>query len=350
MSENRMVSSENSQNDAMEQSLRPAVLDEYVGQEKVREKVSLFIQAARMRGDALDHVLLAGPPGLGKTTLAHIIAHEVGSQIHCMTGPNVEKKGDLAAVLSNLQPRDVLFIDEIHRLPKAIEEVLYGAMEDFKLDIIIGQGPGAKTLRIDVPRFTLVGATTRSGLLSAPLRDRFGVHLYLDFYPVAELERIVQRSARLLQIDIDASGANELARRSRGTPRIANRLLKRVRDYVMVKRLGAITRASAREALELFEIDERGLDAMDRRFLRAIIEKYDGGPVGIENLASALGEERDTLEDIYESYLIQEGFLQRTPRGRVAGRLAYEHLGIPLPRARVQDSLSLPLPGLPPEV
>jgi Holliday junction DNA helicase RuvB len=346
----RIVSSENSQGDALEQSLRPAVLEDYVGQEKVREKVSLFIEAARMRGDALDHVLLAGPPGLGKTTLAHIIAHEVGSQIHCMTGPNVEKKGDLAAVLSNLQPRDVLFIDEIHRLPKAIEEVLYGAMEDFKLDIIIGQGPGAKTLRIDVPRFTLVGATTRSGLLSAPLRDRFGVHLHLDFYPVAELERIVERSARLLQIDIDATGANELARRSRGTPRIANRLLKRVRDFVMVKRLGAITRASAREALELFEIDERGLDAMDRRFLRAIIDKYDGGPVGIENLASALGEERDTLEDVYESYLIQEGFLQRTPRGRVAGRLAYEHLGIPLPRSRGQDSLNLSLPGLPPGV
>ncbi len=347
---NEILSVENAHGDMSEQSLRPAVLDEYVGQEKVREKVSLFIEAARMRGDALDHVLLAGPPGLGKTTLAHIIAHEVGSHIHCMTGPNVEKKGDLAAVLSNLQPRDVLFIDEIHRLPKAIEEVLYSAMEDFKLDIIIGQGPGAKTLRIDVPRFTLVGATTRSGLLSAPLRDRFGVHLHLDFYPVPELERIVQRSARLLQIDIDASGANELARRSRGTPRIANRLLKRVRDYVMVKRLGTITRSSAREALTLFEIDERGLDAMDRRFLRAIIEKYDGGPVGIENLASALGEERDTLEDVYESYLIQEGFLQRTPRGRVAGRLAYEHLGIALPRSRGEDSLSLPLPGLPPEV
>jgi Holliday junction DNA helicase RuvB len=315
-----------------EQTLRPAFLGEYIGQKKVKENLSLFMEAARKRGDSLDHVLLAGPPGLGKTTLANIIAHEMGAQIHTVTGPNVEKKGDLAAILTNLQPNDVLFIDEIHRLQKTIEEVLYGAMEDYKLDLIIGQGPAARTLRIDLPKFTLVGATTRTGLLSSPLRDRFGVQLRLDFYPVEELQKIVDRSAQLLLIEIDPSGANEIAKRSRGTPRIANRLLKRVRDYAQVRVPSIhgqpkVDRATAQAALKLFEVDDRGLDPMDRKFLSALIQKFDGGPTGIETLSSALGEERDTLEDVYEPYLIQEGFLQRTPRGRVATRLAYEHLG-----------------------
>lgn len=316
-----------------EKSLRPSFLGEYIGQQRVKENLSLFMEAARQRGDSLDHVLLSGPPGLGKTTLAHIIAHEMGSNVHTVTGPNVEKKGDLAAILTNLQPRDVLFIDEIHRLQKTIEEVLYGAMEDYKLDLIIGQGPAARTLRIDLPKFTLVGATTRSGLLSSPLRDRFGVQLRLDFYPVEELEKIIRRSAKLLNIPIDDSGCNEIAKRSRGTPRIVNRLLKRVRDFVQVhaaKKGGEakINRDTARAALKLFEVDDRGLDLMDRRYLLTIIEKFDGGPVGIETLSSALGEERDTLEDVYEPYLLQEGFLQRTPRGRMATRTAFEHLGL----------------------
>jgi Holliday junction DNA helicase RuvB len=310
-----------------EKSLRPSLLEEYIGQKKAKENLSLFMEAARQRGDSLDHVLLAGPPGLGKTTLAHIIAHEMGSNIHTVTGPNVEKKGDLAAILTNLQPRDVLFIDEIHRLQKTIEEVLYGAMEDFKLDLIIGQGPAARTLRIDLPRFTLVGATSRTGLLSSPLRDRFGVQMRLDFYPVDELEKIVLRSSDLLSIELSKEGANEIAKRSRGTPRIANRLLKRVRDFAQVrsKTPGKIDRDIAKAALALFEVDERGLDSMDRRLLTTIIDKFDGGPVGIETMASALGEERDTLEDVYEPYLIQQGFLQRTPRGRMATRTAYDH-------------------------
>ncbi len=316
----------------LEKSLRPSIMGEYIGQKKVKENLSLFMEAARGRGDSLDHVLLAGPPGLGKTTLANIIAHEMGTQIHVVTGPNVEKKGDLAAILTNLGVGDVLFIDEVHRLQKSIEEVLYGAMEDFKLDLIIGQGPAARTLRIDLPKFTLVGATTRTGLLSSPLRDRFGVQLRLDFYPVDELERIVYRSAGLLQIEIDSSGCNEIAKRSRGTPRIANRLLKRVRDFAQVKRksiegLAQVDRDTARAALALFEVDDRGLDSLDRKFLLTIIEKFDGGPVGIETLSSAIGEERDTLEDVYEPYLLQEGFIQRTPRGRMVTRTAYEHLG-----------------------
>ena len=311
-----------------EKTLRPQVLEEYIGQQKIKDNLFLFMEAARQRGDALDHVLLAGPPGLGKTTLAHIIAREMGSQIHTITGPNVEKKGDLAAILTNLQPRDVLFIDEVHRLQKTIEEVLYGAMEDFKLDLIIGQGPGARTLRIDLPKFTLVGATTRTGLLSSPLRDRFGVQLRLDFYPIEELEKIVKRSSKLLGIEIHDTGANEIAKRSRGTPRIANRLLKRVRDFAQVRRNARlIDRDTAREALSLFEVDHRGLDPMDRKLLLTLIEKFDGGPVGIDTMSSAIGEERDTLEDVYEPYLIQEGFLQRTSRGRMATRIAYEHLG-----------------------
>lgn len=325
----------------LEKSLRPSYMDEYIGQKKVKENLSLFMEAARGRGDSLDHVLLAGPPGLGKTTLAHIISREMGTQIHCVTGPNVEKKGDLAAILSNLQPKDVLFIDEIHRLQKTIEEVLYGAMEDFKLDLIIGQGPAARTLRIDLPKFTLVGATTRTGLLSSPLRDRFGVQLRLDFYPAAELQKIVYRSAGLLDIHIEESGAHEIARRARGTPRIANRLLKRVRDFAQVrgkKGAASINRETAQEALALFEVDDRGLDMMDRKFLLVLIEKFDGGPAGIETLSSALGEERDTLEDVYEPYLIQEGFIQRTPRGRVATRTAYEHFKIPVGTRLVQDT------------
>jgi Holliday junction DNA helicase RuvB len=330
MIEDRVVDPSVIEGDAgSEKSLRPQILDEYVGQKKVKENLSLFMEAARQRGDALDHVLLAGPPGLGKTTLAHIIAREMGSQLHAVTGPNVEKKGDLAAVLSNLQARDVLFIDEVHRLQKTIEEVLYSAMEDFKLDLIIGQGPAARTLKIDLPRFTLVGATTRTGLLSSPLRDRFGVQLRLDLYPVDELEHIVTRSARVLEIDIDPSGANEIARRSRGTPRVANRLLKRVRDFAQVRRKSTrVDREIAAAALALFEVDARGLDPMDRKLLRTIIDKFDGGPVGIETLSSAIGEERDTLEDVYEPYLVQEGFIQRTPRGRLATRGAYEHLGV----------------------
>ncbi len=321
-----------------ERSLRPSALSEYIGQTKVKDNLCLFIEAARQRGDALDHVLLAGPPGLGKTTLAHIIAQEMGTQLHTVSGPNVERKGDLAAVLTNLQPHDVLFIDEIHRLQKTIEEVLYGAMEDFRLDLIIGQGPAARTIKIDLPKFTLVGATTRTGLLSTPLRDRFGIPLRLDFYPVEELEQIVRRSSEVLGVPMDSSGANEIARRSRGTPRIANRLLRRVRDFAQVSGgVGAgISREQAREALVLLEVDQRGLDMMDRKLLRSLIEKFDGGPVGVETLCAALGEERDTLEDVYEPYLIQEGFLQRTPRGRVATRLAYEHLGLPWDQSREQ--------------
>ncbi|MBN20810.1 MAG: Holliday junction branch migration DNA helicase RuvB [Bdellovibrionaceae bacterium] len=315
--------------DFQEKSLRPSRLKEYVGQVKIKERLSLFIEAAQNRRESLDHVLLAGPPGLGKTTLAHIISQEMGTQTHTITGPNVEKKGDLAAILTNLHPGDVLFIDEIHRLPKTIEEVLYGAMEDFKLDIIIGQGPSARTIQIDLPYFTLVGATTRSGLLSNPLRDRFGVQFRLDFYPLSELEKIVMRSAHLLSISLSETGATEIARRSRGTPRIANRLLKRVRDFYEVRfpHESKITAEIAGDALGLFEVDSAGLDQMDRKYLLTILEKFSGGPVGIETLCAALGEERDTIEDVFEPYLIQEGFIQRTPRGRTVTPRTYLHLG-----------------------
>lgn len=317
--------------DREDPGLRPQTIGEYVGQPKIKENLMLFIQAAQGRGDALDHVLLAGPPGLGKTTLAHIVAGEMGSQIHTVAGPNIEKKGDLAAILTNLQPRDVLFIDEIHRLQKTIEEVLYSAMEDYKLDIIIGQGPAARTLRIDLPRFTLVGATTRTGLLSSPLRDRFGVQLRLDFYPVEELEKIVVRAAGILNVTVDTTAAYEIARRSRGTPRIANRLLRRVRDYAQVYGTGTIDLPIAQAALKLLEVDGMGLDWMDRKYLLTVIEKFDGGPVGIETLSAALGEERETLEDVYEPFLVQQGLVQRTPRGRVVSRQAYGHLGLTPP-------------------
>lgn len=315
-------------------SLRPVFIRDYIGQEKIKARLSLCIQAARQRGDSLDHVLLSGPPGLGKTTLASIVAREMGSSLHTVAGPNIEKKGDLAALLSNLEPHDVLFIDEIHRLQRPIEEVLYGAMEDFKLDLILGQGPQTRTLKIDLPKFTLVGATTRSGLLTGPLRDRFGLQFHFDFYPVDEIEQIVSRSAILLDVNLEPAGAKEIARRSRGTPRIANRLLSRVRDFAQVRAsniAAPIDKAVAAAALELFEIDAKGLDAMDRRLLETIIDKFDGGPVGIETLSAALCEERDTIEEIHEPYLVQQGFLQRTPKGRTASRATYVHLGRALP-------------------
>lgn len=313
---------------SVEVTLRPQDFSEYIGQPKVTSNLQMFMQAAKQRGDALDHCLFSGPPGLGKTTLAHIVARQMGSNLHTIAAPALDKKGDLAAILSGLQEKDVLFIDEIHRLPRVIEEVLYSAMEDFKLDIIIGQGPAAKTLRIDLPPFTLVGATTRTGLLTNPLRDRFGVSFRLDFYSAADLEKIITRSASILKVSIDSAGASEIARRSRGTPRIANRLLRRVRDYAQVNAKGVIDIEVAKKALALLEVDPNGLDSMDRRILSMICEKFDGGPVGIETMSAAIGEERDTLEDVYEPFLIQEGFLQRTPRGRVATRKSFELLGL----------------------
>ena len=306
--------------------LRPDSIREYIGQKKIKEKLGLFVQAARKRQESLDHVLLSGPPGLGKTTLARIISYEMSSQLHVISGPNVEKKGDLAAIMTNLQPQDVLFVDEIHRLPKVIEEMLYSAMEDFKLDIIIGQGPAARTLRIDLPAFTLVGATTRSGLLSSPLRDRFGVQLRLDFYPPQELKEIIMRSAQLLKAEMTPDGAAEIARRSRGTPRIANRLLRRVRDFAQVHS-AVIDQDLAHQALMLLEVDREGLDSLDIKFLTRLLGDFSGGPAGIESLAAAIGEERDTLEDVVEPFLVQAGFIQRTSRGRVATAKSYAHLG-----------------------
>lgn len=315
-----------------EKNIRPAFIKEYIGQQKNVEKIKIFLEAAKIRKEALDHVLLAGPPGLGKTTLANIIAHEMGSHIHTLSGPTIEKKADLATILTQLEPYDVLFIDEIHRLHKAIEEVLYSAMEDFRLDIIIGQGPAARTLKIDLPPFTLVGATTRVGLLTNPLRDRFGVQLRLDFYPAHELKKIILRASTILGIELEDEAAKEMAERSRGTPRIANRILKRVRDYVQVrhnvKSSERIPSAYVKQALDFFEIDSRGLDLLDRKFLTQLIQKFLGGPVGIETMSAALGEEVGTLKDVYEPYLLQEGFMRRTPQGRVATLLAYEHLGL----------------------
>ena len=311
----------------LEQGLRPQSFAEFLGQKKLKENLSLFIQAAKTRGESLDHCLFAGPPGLGKTTLAYLVAKEMGSTLYTTSGPALDKKGDLAAILTNLQPNDVLFIDEIHRLPISVEEVLYSAMEDYKLDIILGQGPGARTMRIDIPRFTLVGATTRAGLLSTPLRDRFGISQVLEFYAAEDLATIIVHSAKRLGIAMELEGALELARRSRGTPRIANRLLRRVRDFADVAGKGGITQALAQKALAALDVDQNGLDAMDKRILLAIIEKFDGGPVGLDTIASAIGEEAQTIEDVYEPFLLQQGFLQRTPRGRMATRLAYSHFG-----------------------
>jgi Holliday junction DNA helicase RuvB len=314
-----------------ETSLRPRTLSEYVGQEKAKNNLQIFIDAAKGRNEALDHVLLYGPPGLGKTTLSNIIAAELGVNIKSTSGPVIERAGDLAAILTNLESRDVLFIDEIHRLPHIVEEILYPAMEDFQLDIIIGQGPSARTVKLDLPKFTLVGATTRAGLLSSPLRDRFGVISRLEFYTDAELAIIVTRSARILDIRIDPDGSQELARRSRGTPRIANRLLRRTRDFAQVKADGVITLNVAQDALKLLEIDEIGLDQMDRMILLTIIDKFNGGPVGLDTLAAAICEESDTIEDVYEPFLIQQGFLNRTPRGRTATRSAYLHFARTFP-------------------
>lgn len=314
--------------DSGEVSLRPRYLSEYIGQEKAKDNLSVFIQAAKMRGEPLDHVLLAGPPGLGKTTMASVIANEMGVNMRITSGPTIEKAGDLAALLTNLQENDILFVDEIHRLNRAVEEILYPAMEDYAIDIIIGKGPSANSIRLDLPKFTLIGATTRSGQLTAPLRDRFGVSLRLELYTPAELQKIVERSAGILDIKIEPEGAAEIAKRSRGTPRIANRMLRRVRDFAQVKAGGVITKEVADEALTRLEVDHMGLDALDRRMLGSIIEFYGGGPVGLETLAATINEEAITLEDVYEPYLLQQGFLTRTPRGRCVTRKAYEHLNI----------------------
>ena len=315
------------EDEALEASIRPRRLDEYLGQQPVREQLQIYIEAAKGRGEALDHVLIFGPPGLGKTTLSHVIANELGVSLRVTSGPVIEKAGDLAALLTNLQPHDVLFVDEIHRLSPVVEEILYPAMEDYQIDIMIGEGPAARSIKLDLPPFTLIGATTRAGLLTAPLRDRFGIVQRLEFYSPEELTRIVRRSARILGIDCDAEGAGEVARRSRGTPRIANRLLRRVRDYAQVRAGGGIDSAIARAAMDMLKVDPEGFDELDRRMLGTIIDAFDGGPVGVESLAAALSEERGTLEDVIEPYLIQQGFLVRTARGRMATPKAYRHLG-----------------------
>ena len=335
----RVVSgaSSNAREDALERALRPKMLDDYVGQVKVREQLEIFINAAKKRGEALDHVLLFGPPGLGKTTLSHIVAQELGVNLRQTSGPVLEKPKDLAALLTNLEANDVLFIDEIHRLSPVVEEILYPALEDYQIDIMIGEGPSARSIKLDLQPFTLVGATTRAGMLTNPLRDRFGIVARLEFYTPQELEKIVIRSAGLLQVPMDAGGAMELARRSRGTPRIANRLLRRVRDFAEVKGTGSITQDIASQALAMLDVDPQGFDVMDRKLLEALIHRFDGGPVGLDNIAASIGEEPGTIEDVIEPYLIQQGYLQRTPRGRMATAAAWRHLGLVAPTPNKSD-------------
>ncbi|MCW3059360.1 MAG: Holliday junction helicase subunit RuvB [Capsulimonas sp.] len=336
----RMISSDMADEDRDEYSLRPRWLREFIGQAKIKENLSIFLQAAKGRGEALDHVLLHGPPGLGKTSLSLIIANEMGATLRATSGPAIERPGDLVAILTNLEPGSVLFVDEIHRLSRTVEEILYSAMEDYQVDIVIGQGPSARTMKLDVNPFTLVGATTRAGLLTSPLRDRFGIQQNFTFYETDDLVEIIVRSAAILGVSLDLTGAVELAKRSRGTPRIANRLLKRVRDFAQVRADGHISKEVAAAALSMLEVDALGLDEFDRKLLRTLIEKFGGGPVGVETIAAAISEERETIEDVYEPYLMQHGFLQRTPRGRMATRAAYEHLGLtPPPRAPMQGEL-----------